>query len=366
MKKIYTILGILLISFVQVFGQAEFNTGTFEVVVNSYGRIRLYTPPPSEIRQLQRASILVGVSPDQVFDYSEDSDSYEPTVLVSDPQHSDFEIYGAYNNGYSLNPPDVIIRLNAYGWTNKSFTVLKFNIENKETSAINAVIGLDVIPELNEEYGSDTVTFDATHNILRFHRAGDLNMGIKALSDNFSSLSYFEWFDGYSTDENYWDWMTSGELQSQYASESDDGLVAVTGQPAVSIEPDQSADAYFALAIGDDYAELIDNLNEAKQKYDELILGLTSIDSPGFWLDINQPNPFNGSTAINYSLPASGKVQLTILDRLGRVIAIPVEGIQAAGVHQIRFDAESLAAGIYFYTLNFNAQRITQKMVITD
>ncbi len=366
MKKFYLTFGIVLITLTQLFGQAEFNTGTFEVVVNSYGRIRFYTAPPTEIRQLQRASILVAVSPEAVFDYTEDTDSFEPTELIEEPEFADFEIYGAYNNGYSEEPPHVVVRLNAYGWENKSFTILKYTIENTEAEDMNAIVGMEIIPELNEEYGNDTVTYNAEHAYLRFHRGTDLNMGLKALSGDFTSLSYFEWYSGYSEDESYWNWMTSGELQSQYASETEDGLVAITGQEAQTIESNGSIDVYFAFALGEDEAEMAAALEEAAAIYDDIISGLSDLNTSDLWLNTNAPNPAQGNTTISYSLPSNGNVSLTIYDQLGNIVAIPVQENQTAGLHTVSFNSNQLAAGMYFYTLNFNGKSITKKMLVTD
>jgi hypothetical protein len=71
----------------------------------------------------------------------------------------------------------------------------------------------------------------------------------------------------------------------------------------------------------------------------------------GLMLHANYPNPFNPSTTIGFQLPVSGHVTLRIVDVLGREVARPVNGTLAAGEHQIRFDASSLASGIYLYTL---------------
>ena len=55
MKKL--LLFIAAMSFITCgYSQATFNTGTLQVDVNEYGRIRLFTP--DDVRHLQRASIL--------------------------------------------------------------------------------------------------------------------------------------------------------------------------------------------------------------------------------------------------------------------------------------------------------------------
>lgn len=65
------------------------------------------------------------------------------------------------------------------------------------------------------------------------------------------------------------------------------------------------------------------------------------------------PNPFNPSTTLVYSLPEPASVKLTILDVLGREVAVLDEGTREAGVHrQVWYGTgtkgETVAAGLYF------------------
>ena len=68
-------------------------------------------------------------------------------------------------------------------------------------------------------------------------------------------------------------------------------------------------------------------------------------------LTSNYPNPFTHSTTIEYALPASGHVHLSVYDMLGREIAILVDGVQHAGKHVSVFDGTSLTSGTYLYRL---------------
>lgn len=66
----------------------------------------------------------------------------------------------------------------------------------------------------------------------------------------------------------------------------------------------------------------------------------------------NYPNPFNPSTIIEYQLPVDGRVTLKVYDVLGREVRTLVDDSKAAGRYETRFDASSLASGIYFYRVN--------------
>ncbi len=362
MKKIVLFFSFMLLCMADGFSQASFNTGVMEVYTNQYGRIRLYAS--DGIRQLERASILVATSPTTVFDYTNDAEQLEATVLVENPEMSDFEIYGAYDNSYSSLPPDVIIKQHAYGWTNSAFTVIKFTVKNDETSAISATIGLEFIPYLNEEYGFDTVTYLSDEGVVRFHRGSQINMGAKLLSASLSSLYSFEWYEDYSVDSDYWTWMNYGSLQPQYVSNTVDGPVVVTAQNPVTINPGQSFDVYYALALGTNEQEMISNISEAVQKYNAWF---TAIDEPGtrgFSLLQSYPNPFGQSTMIRYQLPENGNVNLSIYDVMGNEVALLVNEEQTAGNHILHFDADDLKSGVYYCTLRFNGQTRTSKMLL--
>jgi hypothetical protein len=239
MKKNLLILVALLLSITKSYSQASFNTGALQVDVNEYGKIVLFSADGTY--QLERGSILVGSSPTAVFDYQNDAEQLEPTVLVASPSSSDFEIYGAYDNSYSNAPPAVSVKLNAYGWTNSGYTVVKFNVKNNETSAINASVGLDIVPYLHWEYGFDSVTYNNEEGVIRFHRGTGVNMGMKLLSTSLSSLYSFEWYSGYTDlDSDYWTWMHHGSLQPEYASPTADGPVTITAQNSVALAPGES------------------------------------------------------------------------------------------------------------------------------
>ncbi len=83
-----------------------------------------------------------------------------------------------------------------------------------------------------------------------------------------------------------------------------------------------------------------------------------------FELKQNYPNPFNPATTIEFTLPKAMEVQLAVFDALGRKVATLVNGQLEAGTHQVNFDASSLAAGIYFYSLKAGTMIKTRKMLL--
>ena len=83
----------------------------------------------------------------------------------------------------------------------------------------------------------------------------------------------------------------------------------------------------------------------------------------GFELD-NYPNPFNPTTTIAYSLPEAEQVRVSIFDVLGREIRLLVDGRQAAGRHEVVFEAGTLPSGTYFYRVETPSGVQTKKLVL--
>ncbi|MCC2547191.1 metallophosphoesterase [Hymenobacter sp. BT175] len=63
------------------------------------------------------------------------------------------------------------------------------------------------------------------------------------------------------------------------------------------------------------------------------------------------PNPFRETTTVEFSQPASGPVQLRVLDVTGKVVARLYDGELGVGKHQIIWERGSLRAGVYYVHL---------------
>ncbi len=78
----------------------------------------------------------------------------------------------------------------------------------------------------------------------------------------------------------------------------------------------------------------------------------------------NYPNPFNSSTLIHYSVPTFSHVKLTVFNLIGQQVSTLVDAQKDAGEYRVRFDAQTLPTGIYFYRLQIGKQVVTRKMML--
>lgn len=78
----------------------------------------------------------------------------------------------------------------------------------------------------------------------------------------------------------------------------------------------------------------------------------------------NYPNPFNAATAISYSLPVSGHVNLDIYNLQGQLVETLVNDFQSAGVYNINWNADNEPSGLYFYRLSVNGYSVSDKMTL--
>ena len=84
-----------------------------------------------------------------------------------------------------------------------------------------------------------------------------------------------------------------------------------------------------------------------------------------FELYQNYPNPFNPKTVISWQLSVSSHVKLSIFDILGQKVATLVDNQQAAGSHNIEWDASGVSTGIYYYRITTdNGNSKIRKMVV--
>ena len=93
--------------------------------------------------------------------------------------------------------------------------------------------------------------------------------------------------------------------------------------------------------------------------------GVTGVDRPEAGPALNlaaAPNPFRHRSAISFSLPTAGPVQLTVHDVAGRRIETLASGGRSAGPHSVSWEG-ARASGVYFLRLQTERGVETQRIV---
>jgi hypothetical protein len=112
--------------------------------------------------------------------------------------------------------------------------------------------------------------------------------------------------------------------------------------------------------------QLVTQLFEAALAYESTTgVGDSHVQVPEvLQLDQNYPNPFNPSTTIQFALPSTAHVSLSVYDVLGCKVMTLVDGMKSAGVHDVQLDARSMASGMYVYRIQAGGFSLIKRLVV--
>jgi hypothetical protein len=83
-----------------------------------------------------------------------------------------------------------------------------------------------------------------------------------------------------------------------------------------------------------------------------------------FSLSQNYPNPFNPTTKIRFSMSEKQNVELVVFDALGQQVTSLINEELDAGFHEIDFNADGYATGLYIYRLHAGNFSAVKKMML--
>ena len=86
-------------------------------------------------------------------------------------------------------------------------------------------------------------------------------------------------------------------------------------------------------------------------------------------LEQNQPNPFNPSTTIRFTIPSRGSATLAIYDAEGRLVRMLLNEVVPAGTTAVQWDGRNdagstVTSGVYFYRLASGKFTASRKMLM--
>lgn len=343
------------------------SNGEIEVYCSDYGRVRVYMPITGvdTLMQIDRATALFATRDSAVFDYYVDQDAVIYPEEVTSPANSDYEITGLFNNGYTLDPPNIEVRYNLYVWSSGGYSIFKYTLINPDDTTQIGRVGLDIIPKIENSWGGEMATYDETTGLMAMFEHDTAYAGMKVLSPDVVSLDMFGWYGDYHADSALYEHITHDQIDVLY-DDLELEPVMIFGFAESSIPAGDSVEVYVAFSIGTDSTTMVANMALAETAY----AGLLAIDAPrseipvGYHLSQNYPNPFNPSTTIEFSVSSTENVLLSVYDLSGRLVTTLVDDRLLAGPHRVDFSGENMSTGVYFYTLKVGKYSTTRKMVL--
>jgi hypothetical protein len=165
-----------------------------------------------------------------------------------------------------------------------------------------------------------------------------------------------------------------GKLTFKYTATDADGdtltysLIGASSKATITADGEFTYVANDTLAIETIRVKVADKFGGADTAV-TVISSLSAVILPGtlptaYALNQNFPNPFNPSTAIRFQLPKESYVTLKVYNLLGEQVSSIVSEYLPAGYHEYKFDASSLATGVYIYRIQAGDFISTKKMTL--
>ena len=181
------------------------------------------------------------------------------------------------------------------------------------------------------------------------------------------SNSDYVYRNSHVTDEDKYGFL-SGDISAPVGKFPSDwsGMVsAAVDLPAGGGE----ATVAYALVIGENLADLKANVDAAREAFTAGVMEPGTEPVPRLRLAQNEPNPFNPSTRISFTLEQEGRVSLTVYDLRGRPVRTILDEVRDEGDHAVLWDGKNddgarLPSGLYLYRLEAGEQRIARKMTL--
>ena len=219
-----------------------------------------------------------------------------------------------------------------------------------------------------------TRTFALTSAMMGGHKINNVTFDLKRIDEEVPAHQLEEWVINNETDEYHP--MHIHGLLFQVRSRNGSAILPPSEKgwkDTVLVNP---RDTVRLLVRFDDYAGMyLFHCHNLEHEDDGMMLNIrvtTSTDVAGrgeglpteFSLDQNYPNPFNPSTTIRYGLSSPEYVSLTVFNTLGQQVSVLQDGEQDAGYHEVKFDAQNLPSGMYFYRMQAGTFTEVKKLLL--
>jgi len=256
-------------------------------------------------------------------------DLWTDVMNVSPGEWVDIPVY-AMGESQDVNIADMMIPLGI----NKAY-LDEFNIDDCRSYSSIADWDLDLFVNLNDEY-----------------------------QEGWTSLSFLGFANVVSEDNAWGHWTMPTKILTFRAHVVDnEQLLDMVAEDAIGPGEDIRQGK---ANIGDVSGNAGYTVN---QNYASFHFVATGIDEEAaipdvYFLSNNYPNPFNPTTLFKYGLPEDAQVVFEIYDVLGRRVETLLNEKQQAGYHEVTWNGDKAASGMYFVRMTAGDFNSTKKMVL--
>jgi len=334
--------------------------------------------------QIYECGLMIGKSSTQVSDVS------RREITPANVSDTDFVAINAYtmtspgiisaqdgngkfnDNGAGTNKIGVEINQESFAFTganDSNYILIRYTIKNTNSTALNNLFaGLFTFFSPNGSALAGNITrYDAanklgyTYNTTQNYPYLGVAMMNTNQTMNFKAMAFIDVINGFTTAEK-WSTLSNGIANDSIGP---GGSAFTLAAGPFNIPANQTIRLGFAILKGNDLADLRNNVNIARIKYNSVgINQISDLLPKKHELMQNYPNPFNPETMINFAIPKNEFVNIKVYDVLGREVMTLVNEKLNAGYYEFSFNASALSSGMYFYKMTTNSFSEIKRMVL--
>lgn len=281
------------------------------------------------------------------------------------------------NNSSRIDKLGISVELTSYTFNAadlSKFIILQYVIRNLNLQPLNGLhAGIFLDWDVSENGGTDRSSYNDEGNFGYVHDTQEEYPIVGAALISTNKYGFYSILNGANEGiEIYEDftkaekWTTLSSGLTQLTTGPGDVSFVVSGGP-YDIPGNDYVAVAFAIAAGDDIADLAVSIGRARSVFSQLI---DTLDDGGyipytFRVFNNYPNPFNPATKIGFQIPRAGNVTIKVYDSLGREVKTLLNEYREPKFDDyVMFNASGFASGVYFYTVQYNGKHITKKMAL--
>ncbi len=265
-------------------------------------------------------------------------------------------------NDWQIGTPSKPNLNGAHTGNNAWSTNLTGTYANKDSSGLfsalirvqeNHCYKMSFYQQYRTEYGIDggTLHYSTDYGVTwnRMNMTGTPNMQLFGASPNYTYVSELDPTDpaskGFTGTRN--DWFYSEKV----------------------FRPDANSQAIIRWRFASDYSVVEEGWDIDDFCIEDLgtcaPIGIEEYAINNFGMSQNYPNPAEDLTTFDISIPAAGQVRVLISDILGQVVSVVADQNMDAGVHTFQVNTSGIAAGLYTYTMIYEGEQVSKRMVVT-